>query len=372
MNAPTLFALACLSFSAPVPQTLQRLAAQDPTSDAQALESWKSRLTERDLDLRESAFREAAARIRMDQALRTTLEDWAKDESNLELAWTARLALGASKDPFAAFGNWPGMQGQFFLEPFGGQRGMFQQQTPFGGFPLTPVPPSTGAPSSGSSSRSKSLQLQSGPDGVTVKIEREEDGQTKTDEYSADSIEELLEAHPELAEDLGRGSAQGQSIPGFGLGMEFPQGLDGSVFGFRPGMQGFQWQPFGQTVPRPGSKDTVHVQRTDVLGVLVRPLESSDASPAKSGLVIERVEPGTIAAALALQRGHLLTKINGRTIESASDISESLAARARGGQIQVEFLDHFGQPRTRTYTPQDHPQSEDEKAQPPAPELRKI
>jgi hypothetical protein len=334
-------------------ETSQKLEKVALPSDERA-EAWKHELTERDLDLRESNFRSLAAQARHDRELVRALEEWARDEANLELAWTARLALRAARDPFQsmfghdAFGAW-GFDPQAFggFDAFDGPFGRFHL-----GQPLLP------APGADSSSRSQTLQLQSGPDGVTVKIERDEEGQKKTEEYKAGSIEELLQAHPQLRDQLGGAGGSGLWLRS-GAAAPWPW-LRGETQGLTP---------FGA----PGAGvESKSVRRTDVLGVLVRELASGESALAKQGLMVERVEPGTIAQALGLRRGHLLQKINGREIASAGDITEALASREEDAPVTVEFLDGFGQVRTRTWKPHS-PQAEGNEAPAtPQQELRKI
>ncbi len=350
-HLPLLLGLSLLPLSA---QTLERVAA--PAVDAAQVEAWKNKLIDPDLDRREQAFRELTAKLRHDAELRGAAETWAKDSAQVELAWTARLALRSAQDPLAGFWNF---SPQAFGQQFDPQVWGFDPQSLFApgwsfavpgqSAPAQPAPPSAQAPST---SESHSLSLQSGPDGVKVTIERDENGQKKSEEYSAASIEELLEAHPELADELGQGAAAPDSF-GWPNGMFF-------------GRQGRGMQPFGRfqdpfsASPR-GSfrfepQASTEVRRTDVLGVLIRQLDGNPDDPSAGGLWVERVEPNTIAAALGLQRGHILKSINGQRIHAASDISAVLAARQTDQSLSVEFQDLFGQIRERTWNPQAHPQ----------------
>jgi serine protease Do len=95
--------------------------------------------------------------------------------------------------------------------------------------------------------------------------------------------------------------------------------------------------------------------RTDVLGVVVVPLVSEEsqafALEPGLGLRIERVEPGTIAHQLGLQRGQVLVEIDQTPIRTRDDISRKIKERAADGALEVIVVDRWGQRRTRTWKP---------------------
>jgi len=69
------------------------------------------------------------------------------------------------------------------------------------------------------------------------------------------------------------------------------------------------------------------------------------------GLRIERVEPGSIAQQLGLQRGHVLLEMNGVSLRSRDDVSRQLQAREERGPVEVIVIDRWGQRRTRSWKP---------------------
>jgi hypothetical protein len=315
-------------------QRLMRAAPVEPLTQEQ-IEVWKKRLAQEDLDLREQAFDLALDAARRDEGLRSALQTWAKDTGTPELAWTARLVLRELKerqDPFAALGGHRALQ----LDPLGIgpgvdfdalRRRMFED---FGLVPGTPSQGSTPAPSLPSiQSQSESFSLESGPDGVKCKVTKTVEGKEVTEEYEAKTLDELLAAHPELRERVG----------GNGLSLRF---------GTPPAAGSAPTDPFGWLTPVPSV-------RTDILGVAVAPLSAEDSSELGLepglGLRVERIEPGTIAQQLGLQRGHILLELNGRKLHTRDDITEVLNARDKTGSLDLLLLDRWGQRRTRIWKP---------------------
>ncbi|MCY3003280.1 MAG: PDZ domain-containing protein [Planctomycetota bacterium] len=325
---------------------LMRAAPVEPLTQDQ-IGVWKKRLAQEDLDLREQAFDLALETARRDAGLRSALEAWAKDTSAPELAWTARLVLRELKerqDPFATLGGHRGLQFDPLAPGLGSgfgpgvdfdtlRRRMFED---FGLVPGTAPQGGTPAPAQPSiQSQSESFSLESGPDGVKCKVTKSVDGKEVTEEYEAKTIEELLEAHPELRDRVG----------GNGLSFRFGNPL---------GSGSAPTDPFGWLTPAPSV-------RTDILGVAVTSVsaeESGDLGLEPGlGLRVERVEPGTIAQQLGLQRGHVLIELNGRKLHTRDDISEMLKARDKSGSLELLLIDRWGQRRTRTWKPDDKRQA---------------
>lgn len=300
---------------------LVRVAPADPAQ----LADWRKRLESTDLDLREQSFGALIDAARRDPRLERALEDWARDENARELAWTARLALRELRESAPPIG--------LMFDPFA--RGLDidalrrQMLEGLDFRPFDTAPPAGG----GLQVQSESLSLETGPDGVKCRLTRKQNGQDVTEEYQAESIEKLLEAHPELRSKLGGGSA--------------------SPFGAGPRWRGFELQP--QWLQPPLDASPSSSVRTDILGVAVLPLSTEEASALAlepgNGLRIERVEPGTIAQQLGLQRGHVLVEINGLRLRSRDDISAQLKARGASGALEVVVIDRWGQRRTRTWNP---------------------
>src|SRR5688572_2779048 len=205
-------------------QPLLRGAPVQP-QPAQAIdaESWKAQLAEQDLDLREQAFERAVRAARQQPQLREALERWAGDSRAPDLAWTSRLILreaqSAAARPFAGAWSSPnsawGLAGQpqFDLQDLFGQMEdlngnldqLFQELEDGQGIPIQPQ---------GGSSRSESLQLRSGPGGVECDVTTDVDGEKVTETFQADSLEQLLEQHPELRDKIQVGGFGGHFMPG--------------------------------------------------------------------------------------------------------------------------------------------------------------
>lgn len=312
-------------------------------------ESWRARLTASDLDRREQDFALLTALVRRDAGARAEVERWAR-EGDSELAWTARLILRES-DPLARSRGGGGLTPWLQLPELdldalrdwrGGPEIWLHELQPLWEQDLLLPPGGATAPSGGATSQAQKFELRSGPDGVKVTVEDQKDGNVEKKEYEAATLDELLDQHPELRERLGA------------------QGLGGR------GPRGFLDLRLGQA--------PAAAPRTDVLGVTVRPLPKDEARSLGLeegiGLVVERIEPRSIAAALGIQRGHVLTRMNDRDLRQASDITDELCARAVDGEVRVELIDRWGQRRTRTWKPDDRPAAAPPASRPT--ELRKI
>ena len=317
-------------------------------------EEWRAALSDPDLERRQSAYERMLGRARRSAAGRALLEAWAADPAAGELGWTARLMLRELDSPLDPFGALRGSArmpfGSLFQSPFDDEpfpRGLFdgselfedlRQQidslldgTGSGTFaPLAPLPPGQG--------RSRSFELRSGPDGVQVEIVEDEDGEESRRTYEAESLEELLEAHPSLRGELGNVHV----IPG-GTRAEFDRLLER--------LRG----PLGADFPSPFAHDRRAEPRTDVLGVFTREARPGEAlaegvEPGM-GLWIERTVPGTIAHVLELQRGDVLVELNGETVETGEDVSRVLSRRGREEPLRVTIVDRRGDRRTLTWKP---------------------
>lgn len=301
-----------------------------PSADAQDIEGWRQRLSASDLASREKAFDALVGSALTDRELERALESWCADTTDLGLAWTSRLAL---RELRARREQERGMRGMrvpgWGIDPFADSQSMVEDlRRQMDEMLQRGAPP---LPSGPASSSFESFSLQSGPDGVTCKVTKSVDGRDVTEEYSAATIDELLDAHPELREHVA-----GQSLDPF-------SGL---------GARGLRLQLGAPPSSLPPAAPGV---RTDVLGVVVQSLAASEASDLSLdpgvGLRIERVEPGTIAQQLGLQRGQVLLEINGTKIRSRDDISSEIKKRGSDGALEVIVIDRWGQKRTRTWKP---------------------
>jgi len=336
-------------------------AAPSLVSDFDAA-AWRERLAAAELDERERAFDELLSIARREPAARQWIEQRASESG--ELAWTCRMALRALPPAHAPFGMgrmdaiddlrarmeqlqqrleqlgapaWPGAQGAPRAFRFA-----FPQQ---GSAPQGLAP---SAPQPGGTSSHESMELQSGPDGCVLKITRGEGQDEHVEEYEAESLEALLEAHPELREHFGQ-----QGMP-FALDLGDwnalrAQGFGGRILqrGLPSGPQGWSWQ--GGLTPAPAE------MRTDLLGVWIDPLGAERRAqlelPEGRGLLVARVEPFTLASVLGLAAGDVLIELNGRAIASRDDVSAALAEREAHGELRATWFDSMNQKRTRTWRP---------------------
>lgn len=323
--------------------------------------AWKKRLGSGDLAEREKAFDELADLARRDGDARKAVEDWANDDGNSELAWTSRLlrrefqsrrgglAGGPFRNPGRGF-RWNqgpnGFDWDDFSRRFEDLDSMFGDLREEWGDMLRDLPST-----SGSSNSSRSIELQSGPDGVKCKVTEEVDGKPKTQTYEAKTMDELLDAHPELRENLGGGSFQ------------MFRGPQGGVWHGMPG--GGMWiDPHGRTtvIPRGESlrslrgddgTDADGNPRTDRLGITCSQISKDRAEElgVDSGLEVQDVAPGSIASVLGLRHGDVVTEVNGKSIQSPEDVKKVLSDRASDADVSVVVLGDNGHRRTLTWKP---------------------
>ncbi len=331
-------------------------------------EEWIERLTETDLEARERTYIDLVRRAKIDPLARAFLEELAQDSARPELAWTARLALREIGRPTFSFpGVLPDDLGGFGLD--GRMEEMLRQlwqEHP--SFPFSPpqrprlrlqVPPSPSPPGSGSSERS--VQVQETPEGAKIVITETVDGKESTREFEGQSLEEILEQNPELSEEL-----HFSVIPdGFRLHWQHQDRWQGLLAPFEYGDEGRRLpEAFFE---RHGLFDRSELDRffapteksrafrTDVLGVVIDSAISKDRAAelgAQSGLIVQSVSPGTIAALLGIRSGDVLLEVNGKPLARAQDITNELETRAEDGSLTVVWIDDLGQRNTKTWTPE--------------------
>src|SRR5689334_6344372 len=288
----------------PVARKLTRVPVQDLKDQAQQPErarkpdapvadDWKKRLSDSDLERRESAFDEVVERARGDRELRKSLEQTAQATDAPELAWTARMALRELRRaaPNRAFDD---LRQRFdaLERNFGGMDSMFEDlRSQLGTFPA--LPPH----SRGTTQQFQGYSLQIGPDGVTLESTENTDGNGEKKTYKAKDMQELLQNYPELKDKIG-GSEH------FDL-----QGGPGGWFFLRDGLPENDWL----RSPRPSQQPP-----TDVLGIYSQKLTPEQAKELElepeQGLRIESVKPGTIAQILGLRRGDTIVELDGQPI----------------------------------------------------------
>ncbi|MBL8862368.1 MAG: PDZ domain-containing protein [Planctomycetes bacterium] len=353
--------MAGVPLAAPVPTgepvpSLRRVAVPASEFDAQA---WIGRLSAPDLDARERAFAELVEEAVANDAARAALKAWARETGRADLAWTARLALreverrpGTHLRALKSFGG----------GAFGDLRGRFEElERQFGGldslfgdlqrdldrmFQAQPDP--AAPPAQGGLRRSESFRLQVGPEGVEVQVDEDVDGKRSTRTYKGRTLEEVLEANPELSERL---RAQGpnaiRALPGArGWAFRGPTVV-------RPPW-GAEFDDERWSAPaRPLAPLEPGRTRTDVLGVTyTKPSEEVRQRRNLEegvGLLVEGTQPGTIASALGVQAGDVLVALNGRALKERDDVVAVLKARAAGEPVKLELVDAKGRRHTLTW-----------------------
>lgn len=191
----------------------------------------------------------------------------------------------------------------------------------------------------GQGGQSRGMSMQVGPDGVRVEVEEVgEDGETEKKVYEAPDMETFRSTYPGV---LQRG--------GLGFDVQFwPQGRMPSLWD--------PSQPGSPRLPVPGFPSRAPALDQQPagprLGVAVWPelspeLRAHLALDEGVGLMVQSVEPGSLASTLVLQAGDIVTRIGERTIGSAGDVRAALDAIAVGDDVTVVYL-RKGAERTAT------------------------
>jgi hypothetical protein len=339
-----------------------RLEGQDGCFDA---EGWRARLTDPDLDRREQAFGDLVDQLgRCAQAVRA-LEAWAASSREPELSWTARMALRALRSrpralvlrtiPGAAVGldgpiaidlGDPGRVGAQLELLEGPLQALFQSGSELSLYAPRQLvfqgpPPAV--------ERQRQFSVEAGPQQVTLRITESGGGEERTREFSAPDLAELLEQHPELAEEVpGLSDMAVQSLGGGQVSMRWSTGP-----------VRLRFDPFGLN-QRPHKIAVLGVDLstdapTMALGVDCRGLTDEerahrDLSPGL-GVLVDLVWPGGVAHVVELKRGDILLRIDSRDLRECADITRALAARPADAPLTIELLDTEGQRRTVTWNP---------------------
>ena len=102
------------------------------------------------------------------------------------------------------------------------------------------------------------------------------------------------------------------------------------------------------------SSATVHVGPTGFLGVEVVPAPQfggaplSGAGPQGPGALVGGALPGYPAAKLGLTKGDVITAVDGRSVTSASGLTDLLSAHHPGDSVQISWTDGAGQTHAGT------------------------
>lgn len=187
-------------------------------------------------------------------------------------------------------------------------------------------------------SRSQGMSLQVGADGkvrVEVKTQNEK-GETESKTYEADNMEQFRAQYPGVLRQNGLG--MGLDLRFFGDDQGFARSF------LMPRLNSQPWT----TTPTPTQPLDFDVQAVPPpagsrLGITIRPSISDELREHLGlgdgvGLMVEAVQPDTIAAAIGLQRGDIVTKVAGHAIGSAADVQKALGAIEAGKDVEVTFL----------------------------------
>lgn len=338
----------------------ERDGASDRGSSTFDAAAWKARLSAGDLDARERAFDELADVVRRDGSARRAVEDWSRDTASGELAWTSRLLLREARTSGIARGRAGFAPGAGFEDlrarldelerGFGGLDSMFEDMQrdfdrAFGGAQgFGPGAGAAPAPQGGGLRRqAQSYSMQMGPDGVKVEVQEDVDGKQETKTYTANSLDELYEAHPELRDRMGlrlRSGPFSNRAFRFGPNGASPFGDDSDPWSGRG----------GQLWPAPDTDGRVP---TDRLGVMVDENAKIDRAAWKIddgvGLVVRSVQDGTIAKKIGIEPGDVIVDVNGRAIHGVADVRSVLDTRKIDEDVTVTVFDAQGKRRTLTW-----------------------
>ncbi len=103
------------------------------------------------------------------------------------------------------------------------------------------------------------------------------------------------------------------------------------------------------------SSATVHVGPTGFLGVAVVPSPQfgggpSNGGPQTQGALLGGALPGYPAARIGLRQGDVITAVDGKTVASASALTDLLSAHHPGDSVRLRWIDPAGQTHTATVT----------------------
>jgi len=177
--------------------------------------------------------------------------------------------------------------------------------------------------------------------------EKNEKGEEEVQTYEAESMEALLDAHPELKDKVGGGGIR------FHLGSAPFDGMRRLV---DPDTRDLDDLLGGRsTTPFRGGRLLPIAPRTDVLGVQVLGPEhrTQPVEGVRSDLGLEVVEvlPGSLAAAAGVEVGDVIVSINGVEIASPEDVRGVLEKRGENGALKIETRDLEGVYHSREWVP---------------------
>lgn len=325
----------------PVPADAQRPAQASPQAFDGDL--WRFRLSEADLAAREAWFDGVVDLAQRDGAARAWLEAEASGGADPVLAWTCRLALRElGRRPEATWRVIPGLPEGML----GDLDARLERLFGAGASRIFPLHAGKGHWGKGSFGAS-GVTVEQDADGVRVVVTEQVDGDERKTEYRAESMDALLEEHPELRERLELGHGLDLRIGG-----KLLPDVEGMLLELQQDLRGLG-RPMGmRAVPRAVAPRDVP---TDVLGVYLVELPAArraELGLAEGvGLLVNDTAPRTIARQLGLRARDVLIEVGGRPIATREDVSAALRARPAGGELAVAWYDSAGDLRRATWRP---------------------
>lgn len=204
---------------------------------------------------------------------------------------------------------------------------------------------------SGSAGSSKSVQI--GPDGVRVEVtEIGEDGKPETKVYDAPDMETFHKKHPGVLQES-RGGLGLRMFDGKSGDRSLRDMIDEMRVDVGAPQRGFEWQllkprviPFDRGFQPPRAEGTIPASPVPAtgrrLGIRTRPIPEAlrdylEMAPG-IGLMVDSIQEDTLAEALRLRAGDIVTEINGSKIGSAEDVGKALGAIKKGDDVEVGFV----------------------------------
>lgn len=171
----------------------------------------------------------------------------------------------------------------------------------------------------GSASK-KIMSMQSGPDGVTVTVTEDKDGKEVTKTYEAESTDELVKKYPELKGYgiLGDGPT---TVPGF----RFGPGSGATIRRFGTPIEPTPPTPLVPAPLAPAADDQ------NRLGV------SIDTTHNEPGLLVQSVEPKTLAEDLGIEAGDIILEVGTDEVSEPADVRPALRRIKAGEEVRVKI-----------------------------------
>ncbi len=216
----------------------------------------------------------------------------------------------------------------------------------------SPVPES---PRQGMRNRNQSYSIEMRDGRVKVRVKEVVDGKEQTREYEGESIEQLKKDHPELADVLGGfrlhvGPGAGAGRPDFDIEKfwsEWNKDFDEDFWkNFQRDQERTEkWFRRLQEQRQRMMEELRQRFDTTAQGALLgarvtRPEEVLDAQLELrgKGLVVDSVDPGSLADRLGMQRFDILIELAGREIAGAADVGAVLRGRKEGDPLAAKVI----------------------------------